>query len=76
MTLKVTEQSAKGRRHYAGTVSPDRTPESGWRKVGPTILTQVAGRLAIAIDETVGDHFGNARIIPDFSIADLMRPKV
>jgi len=24
----------------------------------------------------MGDHLGNARIIPDFSIAELIRPKV
>jgi len=68
--------NSQGRAEFYEANPPDRTPESGWRKVGPTILTPVAGGRSIAVDETVGDHLGNARIIPDFSIADLMRPKV
>lgn len=68
--------NSQGRAEFYEANSPDRTPESGWRKVGRTILSPVEGGPSIAIDETVGDHLGNARIIPNFSIADLMRPKV
>ena len=74
--LQAEYANSQSRAEFYEANPPDRTPESGWRKVGPPILTPVGGGPSIAIDETVGDHLGNARILPDFSIAELMRPKV